>query len=131
MQTHPDGKNGFQTEEQEYALFVVNRMSLGAFEREQREYTIRYVSDKLLEETSVPGNSQYMALLVRSLDYPKKSMHLVSQTVFSKNMTADCKKLSDPTYLWNLADQIDSGSEKPVSSSVLIAFRQLATKAIR
>ncbi|MCJ1381820.1 hypothetical protein MMC17_004931 [Xylographa soralifera] len=115
VQTGPIGKTRIRTEEEEYAVFVICRMSLGAFEREQREDIIRHVSDKLLEGTSLPGFSQYLALLVRSLDYPKKSMHL---------------ELSDPAYLWNLADLVDSDSEGPVSSSGLISFRQLAAKAI-
>ncbi|MCJ1281448.1 hypothetical protein MMC26_000767, partial [Xylographa opegraphella] len=116
VQTRAIDRNEVRVEEEEYAVSVINRISLGAFEREQREHVIRHLSDKLLEHSSLPDFPQYVALLVRSLDYPKKSMHLL---------------LSDPAYLWNLADRIDSGSERRVSSSVLISFKQLATKAIQ
>ena len=85
VQTHPIGQNEVRTVEEGYAVFGVSKMSLGAFEREQREHIIRHVSDDLLKGISLPDYPQYMALLVRSLDYPKKSMHLVSQTLSQKD----------------------------------------------
>ncbi|MCJ1389850.1 hypothetical protein MMC18_002707 [Xylographa bjoerkii] len=114
LETHSVGRNGIQAEEAEYAIYAISRMSLGAFERYEREHIIRRVSDELLNGTSLPNYSQYISLLVRSLDYPKKSMYL----------------LSDPAYLWNLANQLERNSEAPAYSSGLVLFRQLATKSI-
>ncbi|MCJ1474392.1 hypothetical protein MMC13_003050 [Lambiella insularis] len=99
----------------QFAVIAIHQLSLGSFEYDERKEILDRTCIKVLQNPDLRHGDQYLALLEHSLDHPKKSMRI---------------KFSESSFLWQLADVLDSSKTSLSQDGVLITFRQLVAKTI-